>query len=64
MASALRRARRRLAGFGAEPWGVLPQVCLVDPFPDPAQPGEVVTEGTVVDAGRGEIWMVVTPEAR
>ncbi|TMM19437.1 MAG: ATP-binding cassette domain-containing protein [Actinobacteria bacterium] len=63
MASALRRARRRLAGFGAEPWGVLPQVCLVDPFPDPAKPGEVVTEGTVVDAGRGEIWMVVTPEA-
>ncbi len=63
MASALRRARRRLAGFGAEPWGVVPQVCLVDPFPDPAQPGEVVTAGTVVDAARGEMWMVVTPEA-
>jgi ABC-type multidrug transport system fused ATPase/permease subunit len=63
VASALRRARRRLAGFGAEPWGVLPQVCLVDPFPDPSEPGAVVTGGTVVDADRGEIWMVVTPES-
>jgi ABC-type multidrug transport system fused ATPase/permease subunit len=62
-ASAVRRARRRLAGFGAEAWGVLPQVCLVDPFPDPTRPGEVVTQGTVVDADRGEIWMVVTPES-
>jgi ABC-type protease/lipase transport system fused ATPase/permease subunit len=42
---------------------VLPQICLVDPFPDPARPGLIVTEGTVVDAERNEIWMVVTAEA-
>jgi ATP-binding cassette, subfamily B, bacterial len=57
-----RRVRRRLAGFGSEPWGNRPQICLVDPFPDPSDPGIVVAEGTVVDADADEIWMVVTPE--
>jgi len=63
MASSLKRARRRLAGLGSEPWGVRPEVCLVDPIPDPDRPGEVMTEGTLVDPTRGEIWMVVTSEA-
>jgi ABC-type multidrug transport system fused ATPase/permease subunit len=58
-----RKARRRLKGFGSEPWGVVPQICLVDPFPDPSQPSRVVAGGTWVDAGRNEIWMVVTPES-
>jgi ABC-type multidrug transport system fused ATPase/permease subunit/CRP-like cAMP-binding protein len=63
MASALRRARRRLAGLGSEPWGLKPQVCLVDPFPDPQRPATIVTSGTIVDADRREIWVVVTPES-
>ena len=63
VAAAVRRGRRRLAGLGSEPWGIQPQICLVDPFPDPAQPGELVTGGTLVDAARGEIWMVITPES-
>lgn len=62
VAAAVKTARRRLAGFGSEPWGVQPDICLVDPFPDPEREGEVVAEGTIVDAERGEIWMVVTPE--
>jgi len=50
VAAGVRRARRRLAGLGSEPWGTRPQICLVDPFPDPDHPGEVITSGTVVDA--------------
>jgi len=61
--TAARRARRRLAGLGSEAWGALPQICLVDPFPDPTRPGEMFTSGTIVDAARDEIWMVVTPES-
>ncbi|WP_240746554.1 ABC transporter transmembrane domain-containing protein [Cryptosporangium phraense] len=61
-ATAVKRARKRLAGLGSEPWGVKPQICLVDPFPDPDDPGMVLTSGTVVDAARGEIWVVVTAE--
>lgn len=63
MATAVRRARRRLAGLGSEPWGTKPQICLVDPFPDPDQPGQVMTSGTIVDAARAEVWMVVTAES-
>ena len=63
MAGRAERARKRLAGLGSEPWGVVPQVCLVDPFPDPDMPGELVTSGTVVDNQRNEIWMVVTAES-
>ena len=63
VARAVARARKRLAGLGSEPWGGKPQVCLVDPFPDPDHPGQIVTGGSIVDAGRGEIWMVVTPES-
>src|SRR3954452_6184775 len=63
VARAARRARRTLSGFGSEPWGMQPQICLVDPFPDPGQPGQMVTEGTVVDAASGIVWMVVTAES-
>jgi len=63
MASRAVRARKRLAGFGSEGWGIVPQICLVDPFPDPDQPGQLVTEGTIVDEARNEIWMVVSPES-
>jgi ABC-type multidrug transport system fused ATPase/permease subunit len=63
VATAAKRARRRLAGFGSEPWGVRPQICLVDPYPDPERPGEFVTEGTTVDAARNAVWIVVLPEA-
>ena len=51
--------RRRLAGFGNESWGIPVQLCLVDPFPDPGRPDQLVSEGTVVDAALGEVWMVV-----
>ncbi|HLN17479.1 MAG TPA: ABC transporter transmembrane domain-containing protein [Acidimicrobiales bacterium] len=60
---AARVARRRLAGLGSEPWGVVPTICLVDPFPDPDQPGAIMTSGTIVDGERNEIWMVVTAES-
>ncbi len=63
VANSVKRARRRLAGLGSEPWGVQPEICLVDPIPDPDRPGEVMAEGTIVDPSRGEIWMVVTSEA-
>lgn len=62
-ASAVRRARRRLAGLGSEPWGVRPQICLVDPFPSPEDPADLLTAGTVVDPAHGEIWMVVTADS-
>ena len=61
--TAVRRARRRLAGLGSEPWGVCPQVVLTDPFPDPLNPTSTITGGAVVDAGREQVWLVVTPEA-
>ena len=60
---AVDRARRALAGLGSEPWGVRPQICLVDPFPDPSCPGEVVAQGTIVDPVHAEIWMAVTAES-
>jgi ABC-type multidrug transport system fused ATPase/permease subunit/pSer/pThr/pTyr-binding forkhead associated (FHA) protein len=63
VAASVKRARRRLAGLGSEPWGIKPQICLVDPFPDPEDPAKIVAYGTVVDAGRNEIWMVVTAES-
>lgn len=62
-ATAAARARRRLAGIGSESWGATVQFCLVDPIPDPDRPGEVMTGGTLVDAERNEIWMVVTAES-
>ncbi|MCU0269582.1 MAG: ATP-binding cassette domain-containing protein [Acidimicrobiales bacterium] len=63
MAARARKARRQLAGFGSEPWGIVPQICLVDPFPDPADPTRLVTSGSIVDAQRNEIWVVVTSES-
>lgn len=55
VAAAAKRARRRLAGLGSEPWGLRPQLCLVDAFPDPGRPGQLITSGTLVDAERAEI---------
>jgi len=63
VARAARRARRALSGFGSESWGLEPQICLVDPFPDPQTTAAMVTEGTFVDAAAGQIWMVVTAES-
>ena len=54
--------RAALAGLGSEPWGNPVVVWLVDPFPDP-QSGTFVTAGSLVDASRNELWVVVTPEA-
>jgi ABC-type multidrug transport system fused ATPase/permease subunit len=61
--AAVRRARRRLAGLGSEPWGFRPNVCLVDPFPHPHEPETIVSSGAVVDSVTGEVWMAVTPES-
>ncbi len=55
---AVSRARKALAGLGSEAWGVRPQICLVDPYPD-ADDG-VVADGSVIDPPGGAIWMVVT----
>ena len=63
VAASAERARKALTGLGSEPWGTRPQICLVDPYPDPDRPGEVVASGTVVDTERAEVWMVVTPES-
>ena len=60
--AAVRKARSHLAGLGPELSSVTPQICLVDPFRDPST-GNVVTEGSVVDVGRREIWMAVTAES-
>ncbi len=57
--TAAQQARAALAGFGSEGWGIEVQLCLVDPFPDPEHDGEVITDGTVLDAERHEVWMVV-----
>jgi ATP-binding cassette subfamily B protein len=54
------RALEPLRRIGSD---VRPTVYLVEPFPDPNDPGRLVTAGTVVDAEQGEIWMAVTPEA-
>ena len=63
VARAAKQARKNLAGLGSEPWGAVPTICLVDPIPDPDQPGTVMTSGTIVDGARNEIWMVVTAES-
>jgi ABC-type multidrug transport system fused ATPase/permease subunit len=63
MAEAVAKAIKRLAKLTAGSSTHAPQVCLVDPFPDPANPQNVVTRGTMVDAERGEIWMVVSAES-
>lgn len=62
VAARARRARRALAGLGSD-LAAAPRIYLVDPFPDPERPGEIVTGGAVVDATRNEVWVVVTAEA-
>jgi ABC-type multidrug transport system fused ATPase/permease subunit len=61
--AAARKARDRLRGIGSEATGTVPQICLVDPFPDPDEPGRVIAGGTWIDPGAGEVWMVVTAES-
>ncbi|MDZ7676570.1 MAG: ATP-binding cassette domain-containing protein [Acidimicrobiales bacterium] len=63
IAAAAAKARRRLAGLGSEPWGGKPTIHLADPFPAPGMPGELVTEGSIVDPDNDEIWMVATDES-
>lgn len=62
LAKGVTQARKRLANLGSEPWGVKPQICFVDPFPDPETPGELVASGAVIVAERDEVWVAVTPE--
>lgn len=62
LAPAVDRARKALAGLGSEPWGIRPQICLVDPFPDPHSPEDIVARGTFIDPEHGEIWMAVSAE--
>ncbi len=54
------RARENLAGLGSEPWGTVPVVHLIDPYHDGT---EMVASGSIVDAARGEAWVVVTAES-
>ncbi len=63
IAAAAARARRNLAGLGSEPEESPVAIYLDDPFPDPADPSRLVTEGSVVDVNAGEVWMVATPES-
>lgn len=60
---AVTSARRRLKPLIDVAGDVHARVLLVDPFPDTSTPGQLVTRGSVVDAGRFEIWTVVTAEA-
>jgi ABC-type multidrug transport system fused ATPase/permease subunit len=63
MAALARRARKALEGIGSEAGELVPDICLVDPFPDPNDPRVVVATGTVVDPEHHQIWMVVTAES-
>lgn len=58
MATAAAKARRNLGPLAAD--AAKPVIYLVDPFRDVT--GSLVTEGTVIDATQGEIWMVATAE--
>jgi ATP-binding cassette subfamily B protein len=59
----MKKARKRMAGLGSEAWGIDPEVVLVDPIPDPDNPGQIMTSGTLIEPGATRIWMVVTNEA-
>jgi len=59
-ASAVARARKTLAGFGTEPWGSTPIFNLIDPYHDGTS---VVASGSVIEAHRGEAWLIVSPES-
>ena len=59
----MRKARKRMAGLGSEPWGVQPEIVLVDPISDPDNPGQIITSGTLLEPAAMRIWMVVTGEA-
>jgi hypothetical protein len=61
--SVLRRAASAMRRLGELAEGAEPTILLVDPFPDPNAPGQLLTHGTLVQPDAGRIWMVVTAEA-
>src|SRR3954451_43665 len=63
VADAVGPARERLAGLISRVGDFAVRIHVVDPFPDQADPRRMVTRGSVVDAERGEIWMVATAES-
>lgn len=56
------RAWKRLVGLLPEGTRVEPLIRLVDPFPDPSDPGRTIGSGSVIDDERNEIWSVATAE--
>jgi ABC-type multidrug transport system fused ATPase/permease subunit len=62
VASALASAHRHLAALISLTGELRPRVLVVDPFPDPAAPGRMLTRGAVVDSAHCELWVVVTAE--
>lgn len=63
LAGAVTSARRRLRPLIDTTGDFEPQVLLVDPFPDPADPSRLVARGAVAEPERGQLWLVVTAEA-
>jgi ABC-type multidrug transport system fused ATPase/permease subunit len=61
-ASALTDAHRHLAALIALTGEARPRVLLVDPFPDPAAPGRMLTRGSVIVSEHRELWIVVSAE--
>nr|WHW29260.1 hypothetical protein [uncultured bacterium] len=60
MLDSARRARKKLAGFGSEPDGTKVIIHLIDPI---ERDGTLITAGSIVDAGSGQVWCVVTPDS-
>ena len=63
VASALTSAHANLAALTALTGELRPRVLVVDPFPDPAVPGRMLTRGSVIDSEHCELWVVVSAEA-
>jgi ABC-type multidrug transport system fused ATPase/permease subunit len=63
VAEVAQRAAKRLAVLREAAGGFVPRLYLGEPIPDPAQPDRLVTGGSLIDAGQGHAWMVVTDEA-
>jgi ABC-type multidrug transport system fused ATPase/permease subunit len=62
VAAALTSAHRNLAALITLTGELRPRVLAVDPFPDPAAPGRMLTRGSVVDSEHCELWLVVSAE--
>ena len=56
------KAWKKLVGLLPEGTSVDPIIRLVDPFPDPSDPGRTIGSGSVIDDERNEIWSVATAE--